>query len=224
MTRANLLDHLAHRIAAIERPHPVRIALDGIDTAGKTTLADELVAPLTALGRPVIRVSVDDLHRPRAERYRQGAASPAGYYHDTFDTPALKNNLLEPLGPGGDRAYRVKVYDLAREEPVLSPMQTAPPNAILLVDGVFLLRPELFAYWELRIHLAITFETLLRRAVQRDATLFGSPEAARERYKRKYIPGQQLYLAEAQPADRADIVINNNDPVNPVIVRDILLP
>jgi hypothetical protein len=34
-------------IAAVERPHPARVALDGVDGAGKTHLADELVGPLS---------------------------------------------------------------------------------------------------------------------------------------------------------------------------------
>lgn len=41
MTREQLLSVLAHRISAVERTHPVRVAIDGVDAAGKTTLADE---------------------------------------------------------------------------------------------------------------------------------------------------------------------------------------
>jgi hypothetical protein len=34
--------------------HPVRVAVDGVDAAGKTSLADELVGPLAARGRTVL--------------------------------------------------------------------------------------------------------------------------------------------------------------------------
>ena len=39
MKRSQLLDYLADQIIEIRRPHPVRVALDGPDAAGKTTLA-----------------------------------------------------------------------------------------------------------------------------------------------------------------------------------------
>ncbi len=93
---APLVDHILSR----EGAHPLRVAIDGIDAAGKTTLADTLVQPLEARGKPVIRASIDGFHRPRAERYRQGTDSPVGYYDDSFDYTALRDALLRPLGPG----------------------------------------------------------------------------------------------------------------------------
>ena len=57
MTRQELVLELAQRISRISCAHSVRVAIDGVDAAGKTTLADELVAPLERLGRPVIRAS-----------------------------------------------------------------------------------------------------------------------------------------------------------------------
>jgi uridine kinase len=75
MTRQDTLDQLAGRISALEPAHPVRVAIDGVDAAGKTMLADELARVLGARARPVIRASIDGFHRPRAERYRQGSGS-----------------------------------------------------------------------------------------------------------------------------------------------------
>ena len=69
MLRMAALAQLAEQIAGIERLHPVRVAIDGIDAAGKTRLADELVKPVRGHGRQVLRASLDGFHRPRAERY-----------------------------------------------------------------------------------------------------------------------------------------------------------
>ena len=52
--RDAVIGDLAHLIDAVDRPHPSRVAIDGIDGAGKTSLADELVQPLRELGRTVI--------------------------------------------------------------------------------------------------------------------------------------------------------------------------
>ena len=59
MDRTELLEQVALIITEIDLPHPVRAGIDGIDGAGKTTIADELVAPIERHGRSVIRASVD---------------------------------------------------------------------------------------------------------------------------------------------------------------------
>lgn len=172
--RLALLAHLADLVATLRRPHPVRVAIDGVDAAGKTTLADELAAVLAARGRPVIRACIDGFGRPRADRYRRGERSAEGYYHDAFDYPALRANLLEPLGPGGTRRHRTATFDVRTDQPRAAPLLLALPHAVLVFDGVFLLRPQLNDAWDLRIFLEVSFQETLRRAVQRDRALFGS--------------------------------------------------
>ncbi len=217
--RAELLGDLAARIARVRRPHPVRVAIDGVDGAGKTTLAGELVGPLRRRGRPVIRASLDRFHHPAAGRYRRGSASPEGFYRDSFDYPALIEALLRPLGPGGTRAYRRAVFDFRSDTPVDAPLERAAPVAILLFDGVFLLRPELRDLWDLSIFVQADFEVTIARAVKRDAERLGGSASARQRYEQRYVPGQRLYLAEVEPELRASIVIDNNDLSRPVVVR-----
>jgi len=86
---------------------------------------------------------------------------------------------------------------------------------VLLFDGVFLLRPELVDYWELRIFVSVAFEEALERARSRDRALFGSIAEVERRYRERYIPAQQLYLAEADPLQHADIVVYNDEPQHP---------
>ena len=57
----------------------LRVGIDGVDGAGKTTLADTLADALEAAGIAVIRASVDGFHHPRAVRYRLGRESPEGF-------------------------------------------------------------------------------------------------------------------------------------------------
>ena len=148
---SQILAQIAARIVAVERPHPVRVAVDGVDAAGKTILADALVPFIEARGRPVIRASVDGFHNRSEIRYQRGGDSPEGYYRDSFNYAALLQDLLLPLGPGGNRQYRKAVFSLAENAPTHEPARAAPPNAILLFDGVFLLRPELIEQWDFSI-------------------------------------------------------------------------
>lgn len=212
MHRAQVLEKLAECMVEVPARHPLRVAIDGIDAAGKSTLADELVPPIEALGRPVIRVSIDGFHRPREERYRRGKHSAKGYYDDSFDDVALVESLLLPLGPGGTRLYRPAVFDHVKDQPVHGSSVRAPDHAILLVDGIFLLRPELDRYWDYRIFVQVSFEVALERALERDVPLIGSSAGVRDRYLRRYFPAQRLYLNTVDPEHRADVVLENDDP------------
>jgi uridine kinase len=217
--RAAMLDRLSEMILAVERRHPVRVGIDGHSAAGKTTLADELAAVVPRRGRPVIRASVDDFHRPAAERYRQGRTSARGYYEDSFDFAALRAVLLEPLGPAGSRRYQTAIFDSWLELPIQDAEREAPADAILIVDGIFLFRGDLDDVWDFRIFLHIEEEEVMRRGPSRDAEWMGSLETAVERYQRRYLPGERLYFDEVNPHARADIVIDNTNPHQPTFIR-----
>lgn len=216
--RAELLETLTRAVARLALPHPTRVAVDGPDAAGKTVLADELTETLRSRGRDVVRASIDGFHRPRAERHRRGALSPKGYYEDSFDLDAFRKCLLEPLGPHGSRAFRAELFDHAADSPLPAPLRSANPDTVLVVDGVFLLRPELDGHWDLRIHVTAADDEIVRRARERDAVLFGSASRTEERYRKRYMPAQRLYAEQAWPAKRADFVVVNDDPADPILV------
>ncbi len=214
MERRKLVGELARAVAAIELGHPVRVAVDGVSVAGKTVLADELAGPVSDLGRPVIRGSVDGFHNPREIRHRRGAGSPEGYYRDSFDYEAMRSAFLGPLGPGGDLRYRTALFDFRTNSTVESPVLAADPSSVVIVDGIFLLREELKGHWDFSIFVEAGFDTTLARAETRDVELFGSSEAVRERYLARYIPGERMYLDLDRPRERADVVVVNDDPTD----------
>jgi uridine kinase len=215
MTRKELVLDLALRISRIPCAHPVRVAIDGVDAAGKTSLADELVAPLERLGRPVIRASIDGFHNPSSVRYRRGETSAEGYFRDSFNYPALIEALLYPLDPAGDRQFRRAIFDVRANTPVESPVENAAENAALLFDGVFLLIPELRPYWDYSVFVRAAFDVTLARAETRDRELFGSASKTRARYEQRYVPGQRLYLAEVDPGRHASVIVDNDDVTSP---------
>lgn len=219
MTRRKLIQRLSNLIMQVKKPHPVRVAIDGIDNAGKTKFAEELAQELHKTNYKIIRASIDGFHRPRKERYRRGRHSPAGYYHDSFDYEAIKEKLLKPLGPNGSLRYIKAVFDLRTDSPVTEKIHTAKRKAILLFDGVFLLRPQLNDYWDFSIFVHVDFETALARALLQDRKLFGSVRETRKRYLKRYIPGQKFYVKDVNPVQKADIVIDNNDPIDPLILK-----
>ncbi|MBZ9715208.1 uridine kinase [Deinococcus multiflagellatus] len=216
-TRQALLSWLVTRLAAQPARPVLRVAIDGVDGAGKTTLADELARELRAGGRAVIRASTDDFHHPRAVRYRQGRASPQGFYEDSYDLEALHRELLLPLSPGGSLQYRPAVFDVEHDEPVAQPAQTAAAGSLLIVDGLFLHRPELRAFWDDSVFLRVPFEVSVPRGAARGPG-YGSPDPCAPS-NRRYVQGHRLYFAAATPEAHAGLVLDYTDLQRPAVIH-----
>ena len=110
-----------------------------------------------------------------------------------------------------------RCFDLDNDRPFDPDWRQARPVTALIVDGIFLQRPELRSYWDLSVFLKVDFEISLLRGAQRgptfDATDPASPSNAR------YIGGQQRYFRECAPEQRADIVIDYNGLREPNILK-----
>lgn len=215
MSRSVVLAQLATLIGRLQ-PRPVlRVAIDGVDGAGKTCLADELAAALSAQAQNVIRASVDGFHQPRALRYLQGKDSPLGFFEDSYDYPRLRANLLDPLSPGGNGRYRTAVFDHSQDQALDLPWLQALPGAVLLLDGIFLHRPELRSYWDFSLFLEVPFAVSVARLAQRDGS-DPNPEAPSQR---RYVQGQQIYLQRCEPWRWARVVLDNSDLAAPIIKK-----
>ena len=214
-TREELIRSLADVVASVVTAHPTRVAVDGRPAAGKTTLADELAAVLRARGRHVVRASIDSFLFSRQQRYRNGKYSAEANYRDSFDFDALHRVLLDPLGPGGDRRIRTAIRDRDTDTALSLPVRTASADAVLLFDGVFLMRPELISSWDLRILVSTGFAETLARSRVRDRAVHGSEAETERLFHHRYGPSQDRYLAEVRPADIADVVVHNDEPGRP---------
>lgn len=216
--RSRLLQQVA---AAVPDPRtlgrPVRVGVDGVDGAGKTTFADALGDVLVAGGTRVLRTSVDGFHAPAAQRYRRGRTSPQGFYLDSYDLEAFRTVLLGPLGPGhvGPRRVRTAVHDVATDTDPGRPWVHVDDATVAVVDGIFLHRDELAGAWDLSVWLDVPFDVAYARMAVRD----GCPPDPHDPANARYREGQLLYLAACAPADRADLVVDNADAARPRLVR-----
>jgi uridine kinase len=150
--------------------------------------------------------------RAKSRASPQPSLDPAPSQSDYY--AALNRVLLDPLGPGGDRRIQHAVYDRRTDTALPPPVNTAPADAVLLFDGVFLMRPELIDPWDLRIFVSTAFAETVDRAMLREQEVLSAAEVER-RWRDRYIPSQQFYFATVRPTDHADIVVYNDDLQRP---------
>jgi uridine kinase len=189
-----VLAELGDALAAVQTSDRLtRIGIDGVDGAGKTRLAEEVAQELTARRRPAVRITLDQFEQPTAERYTRDDLSPEGYYLDAFDLERFRAHVLS-VG--------------------------APPELVVLADGVFLQRPELADLWDVTVWVEVDLEVAARRGAERNLVWFDSLNETHERYRSRYLPAQRRYIDEQRPHERATFVFRNTELTEPELVAN----
>jgi uridine kinase len=204
-----ILDHLESR----RKDHPLRIAIDGGTAAGKTTLAENLAIRHGQRGGAAIRASFDFFKVPPEKRSQQGFGGRI------FDADALIDELLEPLGPGGSRNYRVATYDGWTKRSLQErPARVAPDDTLAFVDGAFLWTERLREWWDFWIFVEVDTPVAIERFVVRDALWQDdtNPDHMRARFRARYLPAESAYAQAVDPRGNADVLVRNDDPAHPV--------
>ncbi|KGJ76894.1 hypothetical protein GY21_08935 [Cryobacterium roopkundense] len=169
------------------------VAVDGTDATGRARFADDLGAVLREDDeRAVFRASLDFFQRSSAEKNRFGPGSAERDYRYGYDYSALRRVLLEPFRMDGSAGFVTEHFDAQRDTWIEPTWLTAPADAILVLDGRFVHRPELHGLWSFSVFLE-------------SDTRASESQAAADR----------LYVADASPRGRADAVVDTTNPALP---------
>ena len=209
--RRELLESLVQEFTRLYGKGRRFLAVDGPEGAGKSTFADHLAAAFERAGVSAFRASMDDFQHPREHRERAGRHSAEGYYRDTFDESVFRRVLVEPFRLGGSTGFVLEAFDVDRDAPIEPKWITGPADAVLIVDGVFLLRPELRGIWHFSIWLDAEAEVRLQRMVEH-AGADPDPEAESNR---RTTDAQRRYVRDAGPNVAASAIVDNTDPDAP---------
>ncbi|RFA20238.1 hypothetical protein [Subtercola boreus] len=171
------------------------VAVDGV-TATRA-FADDLAVALRDAGHAVVRASLDDFLLPRDSREQRGADSPEGFYIDRFDYATFGRVLVQPFRMGGSAAFVTASFDASRDKQLEPRWKTAPADAILLVDGPFLQRPELKGTANFVVYLE----------PGRGPAVPGLDARA--------LAADELYQAAVQPRIQSDAIVSVADDAEP---------
>jgi hypothetical protein len=196
-----LVKELADLLLSREPDSYLRVGIDGPPAAAPERLADALVGPLRAGGRPAIRISTADFLRPASLRLEFGRRNPDSFYAGWFDESGLAREVLDPAGPGGSGRVLTRLWNAETDRATRQPYQDLPPGAVLLVSGPLLLGGGLV--FDVAVHLELSAAALARRTDSGDAWT---------------LPAYARYAEEVDPASFADMVVRLDDPRRPAVV------
>lgn len=208
-SRRDVITSLADEILHNYGRGRVIVGVDGVDGSGTTAFAADLVARLQKRGHAAFQARIDDFHAPRDRRYARGETSGPGRYHDSYDYSAFRRVLVEPFLMAGSTGFVTAFWDWRRDQPIEPKWLTAPEDAILVVNGVFLQRPELRGLFSYVVWLEVPFAEAWERLVADDPVAHGEDARARSE------AGITLYLKEVKASQLADAVYDNTDPEHP---------
>lgn len=193
------------------------VGVTGMDASGKSAMTAMLAGELIRSQLLVQIVQLDDFHRPRSERQQGVLPELDKYYENTFDFARLKKEILAPIRDEGHLDVSVTCLDLLTDTWSVDRHFVVKEDSIVLLDGLFLFRPEMSHFLDLIVFLDVAESTVLERANSRDVPVHGSEIMVK--YQTKYLPAQRRYLEDFPPETNADVIIDNNDWSNPIVMK-----
>lgn len=207
----NSIDEVIRKIrerrASVPDTRSLLVGVSGIDGCGKGYLARQFEAHLALHGVTPAIVNVDGwLNLP--ERRFNPIAPAENFYENAIRFDEFFTNLVVPLR---DRRSVHLVADFVEETASDYRKHTYDFKdvSVVLVEGIFLFKPQYRRYFDLTIWIDCSFPTALARAINR-AQEGLSPANTIAAYDTIYFPAQRIHLAQDKPREHADLIYENN--------------
>ncbi|MEK4429042.1 AAA family ATPase [Paenibacillus sp. FSL M7-0802] len=170
------------------------IGIDGCGGSGKSTLAERLKETFT---ENVFVVHMDDFYLPSEQRKHIENTDDIG---KDFDWKRLLNQVILPLSKGLLGKYQR--YDWNTD--TLTEWNTVSGGSIVIIEGVYTLRTELFRYYDYTIWVDTPNKIRLQRGIDRDG------ENMRTMWEDTWMPAEEQYVKIQKPYERANIIIDGS--------------
>jgi ribonucleotide monophosphatase NagD (HAD superfamily) len=181
--------------ASAGRP-PGCLGITGRPGAGKSIFARDVVRLLRER-----RIACELLSADAFARAEPDASAGEDHLARAFDWEALVERALAPHRRG--------------ELAVPGRVGTVPiqPDAVLVLEGLFLLDPRLRLHQDRIVHLGVGLETAASRIAARARS--GAAAAAERALRECFWPAHERFEARLDPRLRADLVLDAENPLGP---------
>ena len=212
-TLQTVVDEILEARSSIPSHRSVLTAITGIDGCGKGYVTAQIVDALQANGVRAVSINVDGwLNLPNR---RFDASNPAEHFYlHAIRFEELFTELILPLRDSRSvctvanhaeetsTGYERRVYKFEDVD-------------VIALEGIYLLKREFQAYYDLSIWIACSFDTALERAIPRAQEGLTREGTARA-YRTTYFPAQEIHFQRDDPKTEATLIINNDLRLGPV--------
>ena len=205
------MSDVVEAIVAARRSVPasrsVLAAVTGIDGCGKGYVTARIAQSLRKRGLRVAAIDIDGWLNLPKDRFSDVDPAPH-FYRNAIRFAPLFHDIVLPLrdtrsvrveadfGEETATAFRKRVYAYSHID-------------VVVLEGIYLLKRELRAHYDLSCWIECTFDTALARAIAR-AQEGLSPEATVAAYRTIYFPAQEIHFARDDPRAAATAILNND--------------
>ncbi|NMH67948.1 uridine kinase [Bacillus sp. RO3] len=187
------------------------MGIDGLGGSGKTTLSKQMCHKLKAANFESFILHIDDYIVHKENRYQTGWEEWYEYYFLQWDLERLQKELFEKIHHNV-RLLTLPYYDHLANT-LLDEKVNVPPNAIVIIEGVFLQRKEWRRYFDFMIYLSCSHKLRSKRVLNRD-TYLGDYGARLEKYEKRYWSAENYYLQNEDPMGKADYIYEDIDSID----------
>lgn len=179
------------------------IAISAPPAAGKSTVAEAVVASLTAMGKTAALVPMDGFHLDNAVLERVGTLARKGA-PETFDADGFVH-LISRIASGTDTVY-APVFDRSRDIAVAG-AQLVPNNAeFVIVEGNYLMLnaapwDQLRQFWTLSVAISVPMDVLEQRLMDRWAHYGMASDEALTKVQGNDLRNAKMVLHNSAPSD-----------------------
>jgi uridine kinase len=185
-----------------------RLGITGHSGSGKTLFARDCGRILEDHGRAAAILALDDFPKSGITSDELSSTGfwsldkPLEHLERAYDVDVLIERVIEPHRQGKDVRFERNGtrIEVARD-------------AVLVLQGVFLLHPKLRPALDLVVHLEVSESQSLRRIAGRDARRRG-PESLLA-VRRHLLPTQRAFDEAVAPAGHADLVLDAENTLGP---------
>jgi uridine kinase len=208
------IERILHKRREVPLERSLLVGVTGIDGSGKGYLTAQIVDQLLKRGVRTASISVDGWLNLPSKRFNP--QNPAEHFYEhAIRFEEMFEQLIEPLIR--TRSHHL-VADFSEEKATQYRKHTYQFENLdaVVLEGIFLLKPEHRRHFDLSFWVECTFETALERALERRQEGQSIPDTI-QAYQTIYFPAQRIHLARDNPKAAGDFVLINDPRIDLVI-------
>jgi uridine kinase len=184
------------------------VAISGIDASGKGYAAELLQEELKKMDFKVASINIDLWQNPIPIRLQKENAAE-NTYENIFRWNDFFEQLVFPLQK--NKSIYLEIQAIRSDADVSYPLIYDYKNIdILIVEGILLFKKKYLSYYDYKIWIDCSFETGLRRALQRNVEKLDEETLIHD-YNTYYYPAQQYHLKKDRPINFSDVIYCNDE-------------